>query len=263
MAKRETVYTLNHWYIYIYILYISSLSLDSEDWHKDPFQKQANQHVTVSGTGIGYTQRYPKVFRKKRDETDWTFQSLWLTFQFQNFHPRQRHVSMWSCHEKQRSSTQVWCNAKWVKERILVLAMNNLYRYYSSDIYGMNNLMSEDMLHWLPWAAQKWLVCSNEPNALAEWFCQTIHERSPNNSGHEKDQWDLCWDEQWRNMKKSYYEIITQPQFPRCNMLQSSQYLVWPGLFGSRKNTWISPPKKTKQHESCNTLECLQKVLLP
>ena len=40
-----------------------------------------------------------------------------------------------------------------------------------------------------------------------------------------------------------------------CNM-QSSQYLVWPGFFGSRTNTSISPQnkRKTKLHESWNRM---------
>lgn len=138
--------------------------------------------------------------------------------------------------------------------------MNNLYRYYSSDIYCMNNLISEDMLSMLHWAAQKWLVCSNVRNALAEWFCQaihSIHERSPNLVDMKKIS-EICVEmNQWTVKKWSHTASL---QDGICCNMQSSQYLVWPGFFGSRTNTSISPQRKskTKLHESWNLIECLR-----
>ena len=86
-------------------------------------QKDGYQHLDWD-RGIGIHPKIPQNIQKNiknlglgiTNNTNCTFQSFWLAFQFQNFHPGQRHVSRF-CHQKQRSSTQVWCNAKRVKKK--------------------------------------------------------------------------------------------------------------------------------------------------
>ena len=79
-----------------------------EPWDRDT-SKDTQNIKNINNLGLGIT-----------NKTNCTFQSFWLAFQFQNFHPGQRHVPRF-CHEKQRSSTQVWCNAKRVKKKDLSL----------------------------------------------------------------------------------------------------------------------------------------------
>ena len=79
-----------------------------EPWDRDT-SKDTQNIKNINNLGLGIT-----------NKTNCTFQSFRLAFQFQNFHPGQRHVPRFR-HEKQRSSTQVWCNAKRVKKKDLSL----------------------------------------------------------------------------------------------------------------------------------------------
>ena len=140
--------------------------------------------------------------------------------------------------------------------------MNNLYRYYSSDIYCMNNLISEDMLsmlHWLPCAAQKWLVCSNVRNALAEWFCQaihSIHERSPNLVDTKKIS-EICVEmNQWTVKKSSHTQPVSKMEYAAiCNQVN-----IWSGLVSSAQEQTPQFLHKTKEKQNYMKagIECLR-----
>lgn len=126
-------------------------------------------------------------------------------------------------------------------------SLHNLCRYYSSDIYGMNNLISDmlSMLHWLPWAAQKWLVRSNVRNI--QYMREVLNLVDPKKKSVRSV---LRW-----TVKKSSHTASLQDGIC-CNQVN-----IWSGLVSSAQEQtpqFLHKERKTKLHESWNIIKCLR-----